>query len=83
MKLYCLRTYDDLLGLREIFVIASSKEDAMQKDERYKFDVLRGIGHYIHEIDGNKLLRVLGVSDYEKYDLQFTIKEKEDVSEKV
>lgn len=49
----------------------------MQKDERYKFDVERGVEHYIHEIDGAKLLRVLGVSDYGKYDLQFTIKEKE------
>lgn len=31
MKLYCLRTYDDLLGLRENFVIASSKEEAIYK----------------------------------------------------
>ena len=48
----------------------------MQKDERYKFDVERGVEHCIHEINGAKLLRVLGVSDYEKYYLQFTIKEK-------
>lgn len=80
MKLYCLITYDDLLGLIENFVIASSKEEAMQKDERYKFDVWRGVEHYIHEINGAKLLRVLGVSDYEKYDLQFTIKEKDGAS---
>ena len=83
MKLYCLKTYDDLLGLRENFVIASSKEEAIQKDERYKFDIERGVEHYIHEINGAKLLRVLGVSDYEKYDLQFTIKEKDGASEKV
>ena len=77
-----MKTYDDLLGLRENYVIASSKEEAIQKDERYKFDVERGVGHYIHEIDGIKLLRVLGVSDYEKYDLQFTIKEKEGTNAK-
>lgn len=40
MKLYCLKTYDDLLGLRENFVIASSKEEAIQNCDKYNCELI-------------------------------------------
>lgn len=82
-KLYILVTNNgDWGGTRAEYAIASSEEEAAQ-NKNYQKRITLGHDHYVAELDGNSLLKVLLIDDCDKYDCKLIITEKEGVSEKV
>ena len=82
-KLYILITNNGYLGgVRAEYAIASSEDEAAQ-NKNYQKRIALGHDHYIKELDGNSLLKVLLIEDSDKYDCKLIITEKEGVSEKV
>ena len=77
-KLYALITNNgDWGGNNVSYVIASSEEEAAEKNEIYKYRVSIGYDHYISEIDGRDLLNnVLLIKDCDKYNCKLIITEK-------
>lgn len=75
-KLYILMTNSgDWGGLRWEYVIASSEEEAAQ-NENYQMRIDLGYDHFITELDGNALLKVLLIEDCDKYNCELIITEK-------
>ena len=82
-KLYILMTNNgDWGGSRWEYAIASSEEEAAQ-NKNYQKRIALGHDHYVAELDGNALLKVLLIEDCDKYNCKLIITEKENVSEKV
>lgn len=79
-KLYILVTNNgDWGGTRAEYAIASSEEEAAQ-NENYQKRIALGHDHYVAELDGNSLLKVLLIDDCDKYNCKLIITEKEKIS---
>ena len=80
LKIYKMSTNDGRWnGLMTDFVIASSKEEAIKKNQFYRDRRDSGCDHWIEEMTGQDLMFYLlrYNDDCSKYNFKFTITEKE------
>lgn len=62
----------DWCGYKTFYTIANSTEEAIKKTPEYQNYIDLGYDHYVHEMTGEDLFKMLFSTQYNKYSQKYT-----------